>query len=219
MTNMEHAMKQANITLPLIHRVWLTVKDYPGADCGKIATVLGVKRSHASSSLADLTHRKMVITSEVEKKVRSGHGFSKRHILTYTVNPRMQEYELWPRSHKPRTKPKAAPAAPAPAYTAATQAAIQAAVVDVAPQMTPAPQAAPKAAPAPFAGDFMDSLRKGAPAPQMPVQMLEKPVAREVPQGVTITLPPRVPTFEEIDRWAIADARRVYDYLRDYFTA
>lgn len=197
MTNMEHAMKQANITLPLIHRVWLTVKDHPGADCGKIATVLGVKRSHASSSLADLTHRKMVITSEVEKKVRSGHGFSKRHILTYTVNPRMQEYELWPRSHKPRTKPKAAPAAPAPAPV-------------------PAPQAAPHVAPAPALASVH---RVAPPAQQMPVQMLEKPMAREVPQGVTITLPLRVPTFEEIDRWAIADARRVYDYLCDYFSA
>lgn len=123
MTNMEHAMKQAGVTLPLIHRVWLAVKDHPGADCGKISAVLGVVRSHVSSSLANLAHRKMIVVTHVKKKVNSGRGFSMREIQTYTVHPRMREYELWPRSHKPRTKPKvaqavSAPAVPAPAVPA-----------------------------------------------------------------------------------------------------
>ena len=200
MTNMEHAMKQAGVTLPLIHRVWLAVKDHPGADCGKISAVLGVVRSHVSSSLANLAHRKMIVVTHVKKKVNSGRGFSMREIQTYTVHPRMREYELWPREHKPRNKAKAAPAP------------------------SPAPDAPDVARPDPF----LQALREGPSPNALPVQMLDKPpltfappgqpVAREVPQGVTITLPLRVPTRTEIDRWPLVDARQVYDYLRDYFS-
>jgi len=154
MTSMEQALKKAGVTLPLIQRVWLAVKDHPGADCGKISAVLGVVRSHVSSSLADLAHRKMVTISHVNKKVNSGRGFSMREIQTYTVHPRMREYELWPRSHKPRTKPKAAQAVPAPAVPAPSP----------APSPAPAPSVVPAAVP-------------------LPVQMLDKPPLAFAPPG------------------------------------
>lgn len=193
MTNMEQAMKKAGVKLPLMHRAWLMVKDHPGATSPRIAQLLKAKEADVSSTMSQLRRRKMVDFKMETVKGRMGIGTGTREVYTYSVPARMKEYELLP-----LVVPKAERLAP----------------VAAAPAPSPAPDAPDVARPDPF----LQSLREGPSPNDLPVQRLDKPVAREVPQGVTSTLPLRVPTREEIDSWPLADARQVYDYLRDYFT-
>lgn len=196
MTSMEHAMKQAGVKLPLMHRAWLMVKDHPGITSQRVANFLKAKPADVSSTMSQLRRRKMVDSKVQATKCVMGKGTGIRAVYTYTVPARMKEYELLPLA-VPKSKVKGP--APAPAVTA------------------PAPAVAPAVAP----GDSFNNILQRDPI-QLPVQMLDKspgqPVAREVPQCVTVTLPLRVPTREEIDRWPLVDARGVYDYLREYFS-
>ena len=202
MTNMEHAMKQAGVKLPLMHRAWLMVKDHPGITSPRVATMLKAKPADVSSTMSQLRRRKMVDFKMETVKGRMGIGTGTREVYTYSVPARMKEYELLPLA-VPRAKKLTAAEAPAP---------------------SPAPDAPDVARPDPF----LHALREGPSPNDLPVQMLDKPpltfappgqpVAREVPQGVTVGLPLQVPTREEIDRWPLVDARGVYDYLRNYFS-
>lgn len=192
-------MKKAGVKLPLMQRAWLMTKDHPGSTATRIAQLLKAKPADVSSTMSQLRRRQMVEVKEETIRTRIGVNMGNRVMLTYTVPARMKEYEILPLVIAPKHKVKLVPGKPAKAEP-------------------PAPSPAPAAAPAPAPDAFINALRQGHTPMPLPVQMLEKPITREVPQGVTITLPLRVPTREEIDRWAIADARKVYDYLKQYFT-
>jgi hypothetical protein len=191
MTNMEQAMKKAGVKLPLMHRAWLMVKDHPGATSPRIAQLLKAKEANVSSTMSQLRRRKMVDFKMETVKGRMGIGTGTREIYTYSVPARMKEYELLPLA-VPRAK-KLAPVTSAPAPS-------------------PAPDAPDVARPDPF----LQALREGPSPNDLPVQMLDKPPLAFAPPGQPVK--PGVPTREEIDRWPLADARQVYDYLRDYFS-
>ena len=176
MTNMEHALRQAGVKLPLMHRAWLMVKDHPGTTSPRIAQLLKAKEADVSSTMSQLRRRKMVDFKMETVKGRMGIGMGTREVYTYSVPARMKEYELLPRSHKPRSKPR----------KVADEAVVEEKPVPVT-YYTPVPVAAP------------------APPPVVEAA-LPSPVVS------------RVPTRSEIDAWPLADARRVYDYLCDYFT-
>lgn len=114
MTQMQQAITEAGIAIPLIKRAWLYIKDYPGSTSRDIEAGLKLPASSGlSSALFDLRRRSMVEAKE-ELRRRNGGGrgaahFVERAVMVYTVNPRMHgEYELWP-------APKALKAAPQPA--------------------------------------------------------------------------------------------------------
>lgn len=197
-------MKKAGVKLPLMHRAWLMVKDHPGITSPRVATLLKAKPADVSSTMSQLRRRKMVDSKMETVKGRMGIGIGTREVYTYSVPARMKEYELLPLA-VPKTKTKVKGPAPSPAPAVAA----------------PAPAAATAAATAAAPGDSFNNILQRDPI-QLPVQMLDKPpgqpVAREVPQCVTVTVPLRVPTREEIDRWPLVDARGVYDYLREYFS-
>ena len=188
-------MKKAGVKLPLMHRAWLMVKDHPGITAQRVAALLKAKPADVSSTMSQLRRRKMVDSKVQATKGVMGKGTGIRAVYTYTVPARMKEYELLPLA-VPKAKAKG-PDGPTP---------------------SPAPDAPDVARPDPF----LQALREGPSPNDLPVQMLDKPpgqpVAREVPQCVTVALPLRVPTREEIDRWPLVDARGVYDYLRNYFS-
>jgi len=96
MTNMEHALRQAGVKLPLMHRAWLMVKDHPGTTSPRIAQLLKAKEADVSSTMSQLRRRKMVDFKMETVKGRMGIGIGTREVYTYSVPARMKEYELLP---------------------------------------------------------------------------------------------------------------------------
>lgn len=190
-------MKKAGVKLPLMHRAWLMVKDHPGATSPRIAQLLKAKEADVSSTMSQLRRRKMVDFKMETVKGRMGIGIGTREVYTYSVPPRMKEYELLPLV-VPKNKVKGPAPSPAPAEAA------------------PAPAVAPALPP----GDgFINALRQGATP--MPIFAPPKPLRLDLPVQMLDPEPtaPHIPTHEEIDRWSLSEARKVYDYLKSYFAA
>jgi len=108
-TTMTKALQEAGITVPQNKRIWLWLKDHPGKPTGDIAGALKIHIAGANAALRDMEARGMVTSLTTMRRVRSGGRNAagrmiERNVLAWEVNPKMQEFELWPRPAKPKAK-------------------------------------------------------------------------------------------------------------------
>lgn len=107
MTDMKTAIQKAGITLPVNQRIWMWLKDHPKSTNAQIASVLDVADNNVATLCKDLLDRGMVTREFEQRRGKAGRGWTMRDVALYSVNPKMQTYELWPK--KAKEKPKAPP--------------------------------------------------------------------------------------------------------------
>jgi hypothetical protein len=111
---MQTALKDAGIAFPSNERIWRWLKDNPNSTGAKIASVLKIPANNVATLCLSMCKRDMLTNERISMRCKTGKGFAMRDVLTYSTNPKMETYELWPAPAKekppvPRPEPKAAP--------------------------------------------------------------------------------------------------------------
>ena len=113
-TDMKTAIQKAGITLPMNQRIWMWLKDNPKKTNAQIAAALKEKDNNVATLCKDLLDRGMVTREFESRSGKAGKGWTVRDVALYTVNPKMQTYELWPKKTAPKAPQKEAPKAALP---------------------------------------------------------------------------------------------------------
>lgn len=111
MNAMTLAIQKAGIPVKTqSERLWLMCKDHPGSTGKSLAQKTGVSEANASSVLAQMVNRGMVVAGTVAMRITSPRGGTMmRNVKTYTIDPRMGGvYESLP--YPPKRVKKVAPA-------------------------------------------------------------------------------------------------------------
>ena len=106
-TDMKTAIQKAGITLPVNRRIWMWLKDHPKSTGAQIAAVLKVPDNNVATLCKDMLDRGMVLREFEQRRGKVGMGWALRDVALYTVNPKMEQYELWSKPAKPLPLPKA----------------------------------------------------------------------------------------------------------------
>lgn len=122
-TVMTEALREAGIYMPQNKRIWMWVKDRPNYTASEIGAALKIAGAAVAGYLRDMEKRKMVKSVPASRRLPGGGRGKRGHMVdrlvdTWTVNPKMEEFELWPLPAKPKEKKDPRPVAEAPAQAA-----------------------------------------------------------------------------------------------------
>lgn len=96
MTNLNGALKNARLAIPLNRRIWNFLADNPAHSSVEIAAALSVPRGNVSSCLSDMEKRTML--DRTKESTSRRHGTRGMASYRYIINPRMRgQFEILPR--------------------------------------------------------------------------------------------------------------------------
>lgn len=191
---MSVALQGSPLKKPLIERLWRYVKDHPDVQSTSLASILSEDKKDVSRAVHNLRIRKMLLGTAVYMHRRNGQR------LTYSlrVNPAMRgEYEVWPASKDPSLFRKQRSKSPAVAELSDKLDKINEAIKQEEHKVK-------------TLADFKD-------LPTLSLKDLYMPNVEERTEWT----PMGTPGLHKLDvkTMHLAEARRVYDELHQYFGA